>query len=404
MNNLDLQQLRPQKNPEKTPVPMEIINGETLEIQAQLYSTQAELARAQKQLKDAYRVISWMSTSKFWKLRKYWLRLKKLFGFRDLSLCTASSGMADIEFDNSLNHLDREPNDPPSRLSTSDKLPEASNETIVGAIRDIDSIRYEVSRCFLNGHGIEIGAGTNPQPLPSGCKCDYFDIRTNEQILELFGKEVSYKVNSVEEIPNLFPEGADFLIAHNVIEHSSDPIGLLAKFQSYVRDQGTLVISLPHYQKCPDIERVVPSLEHLVLDHLLDRGDGAFESREHIYSFLLGWVDHLWMKDRNQYEYARFLLSEGRRNDHDLHWHSFDTPLSIKLVVATCKLVGCGAQLLSWADPETEISTSGDIILVYTIDKSESTVRDFPIVHTRELESIANKLDEAVQNLRRFSM
>lgn len=264
----------------------------------------------------------------------------------------------------------------------------------------IDFYRVEAANGFLRGKGIEIGAGTSPQPLPDGATCEYYDIRTTEQLAKLFKSEMKYDVRSVDEIPARFPNGADFLIAHNVVEHSSDPIGLLKRFQSYVRDGGLLVISLPFMDVCPDAGRLPAPLEHLVLDHVLDRCDDVFESREHIYSFLLGWVDHIWLQRVTQKRYANFLLSEARRDEHDLHWHAFNTTNAIQTIEAACRLDGLGAELLAWMAPDIEPATSSDIIAVYRIDRQSTRYTGFPGEMKNNFEALHARLTRAAKLLR----
>jgi len=268
-------------------------------------------------------------------------------------------------------------------------------------LRRIDRARVRIAGRHLRGSGIEIGAGANPQPIPRRATCRHYDIRDASELAELFGQPISYEVSPVEAIADDFPDGADFLIAHHTIEHASDPIGLLARFHSYVRDGATVVISLPHYQSCADARRVLPPLEHLVLDHLLGRGDAAFESSEHVYSFLLGWVDELWLKNASQADYADFVLSEGRRNDgHDLHWHAFDSPLVSKMIVAACLLQSQGAKLLAFADETTRPRTlGGDICCVYELHHTTTDVTGFPFDAAAELAQLRTKLEAALPRL-----
>ncbi len=293
--------------------------------------------------------------------------------------------------------------EPPAEITDQFSPEPASSRPTPTSVPDgmtaIDFYRFEATKAFLRGKGIEIGAGANPQHLPDGATCEYYDIRTTEQLAVLFKSEIKYDVRSVDEVPSRYPGGVDFLIAHNVIEHSSDPIGLLKRFQSYVRDGGTLVISLPFMEVCPDDQRLAAPLEHLVLDHILERGDDAFESREHIYSFLLGWVDHIWLQGETQKNYARFLLSEARRNGHDLHWHAFDTMNAMQIIEAACRLDGIGAELLAWMTPDTEPATSSDIIGVYRINRKSRVYVGFNSEVVDLLVALHERLSRAISAL-----
>ena len=107
-----------------------------------------------------------------------------------------------------------------------------------------DTIRDTFCQAVLRGSGLEIGAGAYPQTLPKGAHASYYDIRNEAETRELFGSSV-VTARHVDVIPADFPNGADFLIARNVLEHCSDPIGTLIAWNGSVRDGGTVVISLP---------------------------------------------------------------------------------------------------------------------------------------------------------------
>lgn len=184
--------------------------------------------------------------------------------------------------------------------------------------------RFQLSSDLLVGRGLEIGGGANPQRLPAGATCAYFDVRDTAQLGDLFGVAMDYPILPMDRIPLEFPNGADFLIAHNVLEHSANPIATLIDWMAYVRDEGLMVLSIPSMQHCPgDAGRLVPPPEHLLDDFLTDDCDDAFESREHIYSFLLGWYEHIH-PGTSKAVYTAHCLSEARRSGHDLHWHALD--------------------------------------------------------------------------------
>jgi predicted SAM-dependent methyltransferase len=236
-----------------------------------------------------------------------------------------------------------------------------------------DFVRYELTRPLIKGQGIEIGAGANPHPLPVGAVCEYFDKRTEKELAGLFGVEESsiHKVYSLEVVHERFPDKADFLIAHHVLEHISDPICALIEWNSYVKDGGVVVVSVPDADYCPDKGRLIPTFEHVLMDYFLERYDDSFESREHIYSFVMGWIDDGFAKDMNKFDIAKKAHECAKAQKNDLHWHAYNEELLRKIILTAPHFGNQSIRIEATATPyseENERRTSNEIIYVYRID------------------------------------
>jgi hypothetical protein len=231
-----------------------------------------------------------------------------------------------------------------------------------------DDLRTGFSAGLFKGEGIEIGGGAYPQKLPPGATARYYDLRTDEQAAEMFGTEV-VAARPVSEAKTDFPNGADFLIAHNVLEHCPDPIGVLIGWHRLVRPGGGVVISLPHYQYCPDERRRVPPIQHLIDDYLGGADGLDFPSREHTATFNLGWLEGLCAQRRISTvpDFAHAVLELHNRDRHDVHWHAFDMRLSLEVVAVAAQLDGTVIKdLRCWA-PETG-QTIGDVLISYVLE------------------------------------
>jgi SAM-dependent methyltransferase len=264
----------------------------------------------------------------------------------------------------------------------------------------IYSRRFELTSDLLVGCGLEIGAGVNPQKLPDEVSCVYFDKRDAQSIKDLFHDIADYEVHPIDEIPTFFPDGADFLIAHNVLEHSPDPIGLLRSWFSFVRNDGMLVLSLPEKSHCPpDAMRAVPSLDHLVLDHVYSRGEDTFESKEHIYSFLLGWRDHVH-PHLNKVAYCDHCLAEAQRSGHDLHWHAIDLPLGEKVIQTAGLLSGKDIDMVRICHSASEtFSTFGEVIYIFRLRRLTQMAASYVDRVLPEIQRIADSLNSGGQSL-----
>lgn len=234
----------------------------------------------------------------------------------------------------------------------------------------IHAIRERAARAYFESgsHGVEVGAGARPHRLPEDVTCRYVDRRDAAGLSELFGVTIDYPIIAPEAVPARFPDGADFLIAHNVLEHVHDPIGVLVAWNGWLRDGGLGIISLPEQSHClPDSGRMAPDAFHLLCDYLFERGPDAFESRDHIPGFLVGWQAHIH-PEKTRAEYCRHCLDETKRDAHDLHWHALDRDACDTIVAAASAFGRRRIELLAVCSPsEGEVRTLGEIIYVYRV-------------------------------------
>ena len=230
-----------------------------------------------------------------------------------------------------------------------------------------DTIRRNFGAGLIAGRGVEIGAGAFPQPLPPGAAASHYDLRNAAELRALFGTE-TIPVRPLSDLPNDFPSGADFLIAHNVLEHSPNPIGELIRWNGFVRAGGTVVLSLPHYLYCPDAKRSVPPLAHLIHDYVTGTDGDDFVSREHSASFALGWWEDFCRAHRTESIalFAHLALDSLKDERPDFHWHAYDSDLACETAAAAAILSGTGIEFLRCWRPDHE-QTVGDILIAYRI-------------------------------------
>jgi len=235
-------------------------------------------------------------------------------------------------------------------------------------------IRYNVSREYLKGRGVEIGGGLYPSTLPGDCTCEHFDVRNRAELAQLFGaaEDDVGIVHPMEELHSRFPATADFLIAHNVLEHCPDPIGALIHWHRCLRDGGIAVLSIPDadFDQVPDFGRLVPPVEHLLCDHLLRRDEKSFETKEHTYSCALGlgWVNYGNEGKLDKVELAKKVHRVARAPYNLLHFHAFNEALLKQTLLCGAVLGGHKLTLERTANYNTApVRTKGDCIYIYRV-------------------------------------
>ena len=270
-----------------------------------------------------------------------------------------------------------------------------------------DRVRQRISEPFLEDVGIELGAGLYPQPLPDGVRAELFELRDPGEVARLFGTNAESvpRFSALEEIETRFPDGANFLIAHNVLEHCADPIGTLIAWSRYVRDGGILVLSVPCGEYCPDKGRLVPTIGHVVLDYLLTRDADSFESREHAYSCTAGWMNTWedWIGIPNE-EVARRAHEKAHMHGLDVHWHTFTPELFDQVLQAAARFAERPLHLVEWGTPylEGDAQTRGDIIGLLRVGgaRPADTLPWHSSAVTNSLDATESQLAAALARLR----
>lgn len=119
----------------------------------------------------------------------------------------------------------------------------------------------------------------------------------------------------------------DFLLSSHVLEHIANPILALSEWVRLLKDQGTLVLILPHKDKTFDHRRPVTTLEHLIDDFKAGMGEGDLTHLPEILAL------HDLARDPEAGDFATF-KSRSMQNFENrcLHHHVFDAQLAVDIV------------------------------------------------------------------------
>jgi SAM-dependent methyltransferase len=135
---------------------------------------------------------------------------------------------------------------------------------------------------------------------------------------------------------DLFPSDSyDFIISCHMLEHSANPIRMLKHWYRITRNNGFLLLILPHYEATFDRFRKVTTLDHLIQDYKNDTDESdrthfqdIRENHDIDYDGFLNSVDKDLRRDELE---DRINLNHLNRM---LHHHVFDTQLAVEMVNA----------------------------------------------------------------------
>lgn len=124
------------------------------------------------------------------------------------------------------------------------------------------------------------------------------------------------------------PSGAyDFVLSSHVLEHSANPILALSEWIRLLKDQGTLVLLLPHKDKTFDHRRPVTTMEHLIADFKVGMTEDDLTHLPEILAL------HDLERDPEAGDTAAFKSrSMCNFENRCLHHHVFDAQLAVSLV------------------------------------------------------------------------
>lgn len=139
-----------------------------------------------------------------------------------------------------------------------------------------DNLREQLSREFIRGQGLEIGALYNPVFVKPGVQVKYVDWETTEAMREQV-RQLPYhqdalivNVDIVDDGDTLASVGEstqDFIIANHFLEHVQDPIGTIKRHLEILKPGGVLYYGIPDKRFTFDRQRPVTTLEHHYRDH-----------------------------------------------------------------------------------------------------------------------------------------
>jgi SAM-dependent methyltransferase len=155
-------------------------------------------------------------------------------------------------------------------------------------------------------------------------------------------------INEASDLIDVKSKSYDFLISNHMLEHSANPIKVLYEWKRVVRDNGTLLIVLPHKDGTFDHRRPLTTLKHLVADYEKDTGEDDSTHMQEILEL------HDYSRDYSNptLEKLRDWMSNNKET-RGAHQHVFNGQLAAQLVDHV------GFEIL-----DIEISLPSDIFII----------------------------------------
>lgn len=183
--------------------------------------------------------------------------------------------------------------------------------------------RQDLTRKYLRGSGIEIGALQHPLPMPPGVEIKYVDRLMVDDARKEFPElgDIPLVTPSIitdaNTLAGIADESYDFCVACNVIEHLRDPIGALEHWLRILKPAGILFLECPDHANFMDRLRPVTSLDHLIADH--EHREACAELDRQHYFECVNSTHHLLPEQvRNELAEKYFATA------YAVHFHTFD--------------------------------------------------------------------------------
>src|SRR5256714_3287135 len=193
-------------------------------------------------------------------------------------------------------------------------------EEVIDGVAEVRKARTEIGRAFLAGHGIEVGAGDRPFPIPATAHILYGDIRKHEQLEDYFRTPDLPPVKDVDAqtFAGIDNDSLDFVISAHVIEHLRDPITSIVNAIRVLKIGGIHVLVVPDMRYTFDRNRPETTVDHV----LTDFADGGVGTCRNAYEEHLRYV-HPYLTGETYSE-----ADIQRHSDENVkHWRGVDCHL-----------------------------------------------------------------------------
>jgi predicted SAM-dependent methyltransferase len=136
-----------------------------------------------------------------------------------------------------------------------------------------EDLRSVLSRRYIHGNGIEIGALHMPLTLAEDAQAKYVDYLSVEDLRKQYPElkklplvDVSI-VDDAEKLTKVKNNSQDFIIANHFLEHCQDPIGTLITLFKKLHAGGILYMAIPDKRYTFDMYRPLTTYTHLLDEH-----------------------------------------------------------------------------------------------------------------------------------------
>jgi len=174
--------------------------------------------------------------------------------------------------------------------------------------------RATISKIYLNGNGIEIGALNGPLTVSGKAKVKYVDRMSVEELknhypeLELVNVDI---IDDGEKLDKFNNSTLDFVIANHFLEHCQNPILAMINMFRVLKKGGILYLSVPDKRYTFDSKRPVTKLNHIIKDYTL----GPSWSRSQHFE---EWTKYVTKKNGVDAEqHAKWMIEI----DYSIHYH-----------------------------------------------------------------------------------
>lgn len=134
-------------------------------------------------------------------------------------------------------------------------------------------------------------------------------------------------VGEASDLHFIKSDNYDFVLSSHALEHIANPLKALFEWKRVLKDEGVLVLVLPHRDGSFDHKREVTSFEHILSDYQDNTKEDDLTHLEEIIEF----HDYEMTPEIVSKDYFRKRSGSNFEN-RCLHHHVFDTELGIKLV------------------------------------------------------------------------
>jgi len=206
----------------------------------------------------------------------------------------------------------------------------------------IAAVRAKLSRRFISGRGLEIGAGARPFPVPPGAQVSYGDMRDRASL------ESYFKTNAVQSgeridaqtLAGIADASLDFVISAHVIEHLRDPIGAIVNAIRVLKHGGIHLLVVPDMRRTFDSDRPETSVAHVIADF----GDGGIGTCRDGYEEHLRYVHPILTGQRYSEAEIQRQATEAARlwPKYGAHFHAWTRAGFEALLHAASDLVPFG--------------------------------------------------------------